>query len=94
MRLSRLGALWLNVVWTYGVGTTIIDEIDDKRLTDANLTANVALDMFLDPDLAKSSSTTAPSFEIMVWFGAFGNVKPIGFSDTPINEREVNGTKL
>jgi hypothetical protein len=54
---------------------------DTNGLQDVDTRADVAFDMFLDPDPHNSTSTTAPLYEVMVWIGKIGEVLPIGFEN-------------
>jgi hypothetical protein len=45
----------------------------------ANVTANAAIDMFLDLDDSKSR-TFGAKYEVMLWFGTFGYAQPFGSS--------------
>lgn len=42
--------------------------------------ADVALDLFLDPDPQRANVTKLPMYELMVWFTAVPDVTPIGWS--------------
>lgn len=56
--------------------------------------ANVALDMFLDPNPYNATAIKLPKYELMIWFCAFPWVEPIGYSDSnPSSHRyTLNGT--
>lgn len=53
--------------------------LDANGLTDVEAKANVAFDMFLDPDEDKANSATAAMYEIMIWIGQVGDPYPLGF---------------
>ncbi len=61
---------------------------NDLGVVDAG--ANVVFDMFLDPEATISTSTTLPKYEVMVWIGAFGDKKPIGFNSSIQNPPTQN----
>jgi len=45
------------------------------------LVANVAFDMFADPDAAACQSETTAQTEIMIWVGRIGGPQPVGSED-------------
>lgn len=42
--------------------------------------ADVALDMFLDPNPQRANVTKLPMYELMIWFNTVPGVAPIGWS--------------
>jgi xyloglucan-specific endo-beta-1,4-glucanase len=46
-----------------------------------DLETNIAWDLFADPEPATSRIDARARFEIMVWLGAYGDPKPIGFAN-------------
>jgi hypothetical protein len=58
--------------------------------------ADVALDLFLDPNPQRANVTKLPIYEIMIWFTAVPDVTPIGWSK-PMADRHsytLNNTIL
>lgn len=53
--------------------------LDVSALNGVGTKANVAYDMFLDPDEEKSTSATTAMYEVMIWIGQIGNPYPLGF---------------
>ncbi|KAF1990737.1 glycoside hydrolase family 12 protein [Aulographum hederae CBS 113979] len=93
VQLSNMETLILDAVWTYGLGSVIVNDTDSASLTEAGLNANVAVDMFLASDKQKSTSTTDSDYEVMVWLGRWGNAtQPIGILDGSKDTHEINGT--
>lgn len=66
---------------------TTLQDFDISALEDVDAIADVAFDLFLDPDTSKANSTTTPSFEIMFWLGTIGGVMPIGANTTSTQAR-------
>jgi hypothetical protein len=65
------------------------------QLADVGLNANVAIDMFLDSDSSKATSSTQAKYEVMVWLGTFGAAtEPIGLKEGVLKTQDVNGTTL
>lgn len=52
------------------------------NLASAEVAANVAIDMFLDPNPTAAQNPDSHMYEIMVWFGQIGEAYPIGFYDS------------
>lgn len=50
--------------------------------------------LLLDTDPAKASSTTNSAYEMMVWIGEFGGVRPIGFTKGVKAERKIPSGNL
>jgi hypothetical protein len=48
-----------------------------------SIEADVALDMFLDPNPQHANATKLPQYELMIWFNAVPGVAPIGWSRSP-----------
>jgi xyloglucan-specific endo-beta-1,4-glucanase len=89
IQLSNLSALNIAVTWS-------MTAEDGQDLAVVNAGADVVMDMFLDPDPVSANSTTLPKYEVMVWMGAYGGKKPIGFNSTLENlpTYSLNGTNL
>lgn len=84
--LHNLSALRLAAEWAYSPGSisTAADPsrrvgLDATGLNDVGAIANIAFDMFLDPNPAKSTSATQANYEMMVWIGKIGEPQPLGF---------------
>ena len=94
--VSSLSQVNVDLQWTYGPGNTSATTTDvNGLLTNNDLNANVAIDMFLDADQTKAQDSTAALYEIMVWFADFGNAtQPIGFSGGSVTTKEISGTTL
>ena len=86
LRLTNLSSLDVDLEWSY-------KKADSGKLADGALTANVAMDLFLDPDPSKAKSGGEASFEVMVWVGDFGQ-HPIGFSGGVQAERKLHSGNL
>lgn len=92
-RLSNISALRLAAVWAMSAGTIstarqpaglggaarVGGGLDAGGLDDVGAKANVAFDMFLDPDDDDAQSATAAMYEMMVWIGQVGRPYPLGF---------------
>ncbi|KAF2405084.1 concanavalin A-like lectin/glucanase [Trichodelitschia bisporula] len=93
IRLSNLSALNFDVAWNYGAGNDKPTSTNTSGLVDAEMNANVCIDMFLAADKAVSDDTTKSDYEVMVWFGAFGAAtQPIGLPAGAVDHHTVNGT--
>jgi xyloglucan-specific endo-beta-1,4-glucanase len=64
--LSNITAMVLAADWTVDSTTWI---------------GNVALDMFADADVTNSTNAQKAAYELMVWFGDYGNPWPLGYAD-------------
>lgn len=82
-QLSNLSALNITANWSMAPSPS--KKTKGKDLSAINAAANVVVDMFLDPNRNTSNSTTLPKYEVMVWIGALGGKKPIGFSSSITN---------
>ncbi|ROV97272.1 hypothetical protein VSDG_04789 [Cytospora chrysosperma] len=85
--LSNISSLRLAAEWAYSPGSisTANDPsrrvgVDASGLTDVGTIANIAFDMFMDPDADNATSATAAKFEMMIWIGQIGQPQPLGFS--------------
>lgn len=84
--LSNLSGLRLAAAWAMSAGTISAARspsarvgLDASGLSDVGAKANVAFDMFLDPDGDSSRSATDAMYEVMVWIGQVGGPYPLGF---------------
>jgi hypothetical protein len=85
--LSNISSLRLAAEWAYSPGSisTATDPsrrvgLDTSGLNDVGTIANIAFDMFMDPDTDNATSATAAKFEMMIWIGQIGQPQPLGFS--------------
>jgi xyloglucan-specific endo-beta-1,4-glucanase len=90
IQLLNLTSLNLAVDWsmTPSDGSSSLSAIETS--------ADVVIDMFLDPSrITASSSSTKPKYEVMVWMGQYGYANAIGanLTKTPPTH-ELNGTTL
>lgn len=91
--LSNLSALTVDIEWTYGLGNYVHNETNNTNIAEAGVNANVAVDMFLANDRNKSASTTDSEYEVMIWFGRWGDATdPIGLFDGSQATHDANGT--
>jgi hypothetical protein len=95
IQVSDMSSLKVNVAWSYNGGNDADNATDTASLDTAGLNANVAVDMFLGADAAKSGSTTESQYEVMVWLGRYGaSTQPIGL---PLGSKDafaIDGTRL
>jgi hypothetical protein len=58
--------------------------------------ANVAIDLFADPDPSVAVVEAKAAYEIMVWIALIGDPKPLGFYDSqaPALTQVVNSIQL
>jgi hypothetical protein len=95
IELSTLQHLDLDIAWTYGAGNEPVAATDEAQLTQDQVNANVAVDMFLDADKAKSENSSLAAYEVMVWFADFGPAaQPIGMEDGVVTTQVLNTTTL
>ncbi|KAG8165165.1 hypothetical protein KVR01_005440 [Diaporthe batatas] len=86
LSVSNISALRLAASWAYSPGTAFkaapagrLDVFDANGLDDVGAKANIAFDIFMDPDKRKATSATAAKYEMMIWIGKVGEPQPIGF---------------
>lgn len=60
-------------------GDDVYTSFGVEALGKANVAANVAIDMFLDPVATQSLDPNTHKYEIMVWMGIVGEAYPIGY---------------
>ena len=90
--INTIKSIPVDVEWTYGLGTKAANSTDVAALEAANVNTNVAIDMFLDPDMNSAQSTTQAKYEVMVWLCKIGAAtQPIGYPNAVATE-SVNGT--
>jgi len=94
VQLLNLSSLTFDVSWSMAPS----DSSEGELSAIGPASADVVLDMFLDPNPALSSSTTSPEFEVMVWMGQYGFANPIGSngstSTAPKGTYDLNGTQF
>lgn len=71
--------------------SSAVSKFDSSGLGTISTKANVALDMFMDSDPTKATTTTTPSHELMIWFGYIGEVLPIGYDFGPVGSHRMHG---
>jgi xyloglucan-specific endo-beta-1,4-glucanase len=79
-----------------GVDWTMAPSDGSSSLSSIQASADVVIDMFLDPSwVTAMSSTTKPLYEVMVWMGQYGYANAIGanLTKTPPTYK-LNGTTL
>lgn len=85
----------IDMRWTYGVGDEPTATTDTTDLSQDSLNANVAIDMFLDPEKENAGNSTLAKYEIMIWFAYFGSAtQPIGLKQGSVTSTVLNGTTL
>jgi xyloglucan-specific endo-beta-1,4-glucanase len=90
VQLKNLSSLNFEAEWSMAPSAS-----SEGDLAAITASADVVMDMFLDPDMTKSQSTTLPEFEVMVWMGQYGFANPIGHNSTKAPATtKVNGTTL
>ncbi|KAH6718717.1 concanavalin A-like lectin/glucanase domain-containing protein, partial [Leptodontidium sp. MPI-SDFR-AT-0119] len=88
VHLSNLTSLVAHVDWHMGPSTMPTSStFETTALEKLNATANVAFDMFLDPDPRNATSTVSPTFEVMVWLATIGPTYPIGYFNATSSAR-------
>jgi hypothetical protein len=93
LRISNVAEVNFQAEWAYGVGDAQPTTSNINDLTDADVNANVAIDMFVDSDPDKASDTVDAKYEVMVWLADFGAAtQPIGLAKGAVITQEVNGT--
>jgi xyloglucan-specific endo-beta-1,4-glucanase len=78
----------------FGVDWTMAPSDGSSSLSAIQASADVVIDMFLDPSwVTAMSSTTKPKYEVMVWMGQYGYANAIGanLTKTPPTYK-LNGT--
>lgn len=86
--MQNLTSLRLAAEWAMSAGTirkarlqSSATGVDTSGLNDLGAVANVAFDMFLDPDATNSTSAIAAQYEMMVWIGKVGDPYPLGYDE-------------
>jgi hypothetical protein len=101
VQLSYLSSLQIGANWTMNPSDDLSPSYDQGSWapddnSEDTIEANVALDLFLDPDRQRANVTKLPMYEIMVWFTAGPGVEPIGWSKSVPDGHSytLNNTKL
>lgn len=86
--VQNLTSIRLAAEWAMSAGTVTkarvqssANGVDTSGLNDVGAVANVAFDMFLDPDETNSTSATAAMYEMMIWIGKVGDPYPLGYDE-------------
>lgn len=94
-RIGDITSIPISTVWSYGLGNNIQNGTNNTILEAAKVNANVAIDMFIANNKTNADSTTESDFEIMIWFGRWGEATdPIGLLQGSKATHEINGTTL
>lgn len=82
--LGDMSALQLSGSWSFVAGDTASKDpaFDADGLIENSVTANVAIDMFADEDVAKAQNETLAKYEILIWLGTIGNPYPLGWNQS------------
>jgi len=74
----------------------MVPSAGSSSLSSIQASADVVIDMFLDPSwVTAMSSTTKPMYEVMVWMGQYGYANAIGANLTKSPPTyQLNGTTL
>ncbi len=86
IRISDIAGISIDAEWMYSVGDAnqVTPAIDAAALDSVLANTNVAIDMFIDPDRSKATSTENAKYEVMVWLATFGSAtQPIGLDLGP-----------
>ena len=84
--ISDIQAINIDTSWMYSVGDAnqTTSALDTGALTSVLANTNVAIDMFIDSQPSKSTSTEGAKYEVMVWLATFGPAtQPIGLAEGP-----------
>ncbi|KIX10524.1 uncharacterized protein Z518_01607 [Rhinocladiella mackenziei CBS 650.93] len=93
IEISDVATINFQADWAYGVGDEQPTTTNVADLNAIDLNSNVAIDMFLDSDPDKATSTVDAKYEVMIWLGYFGPAtQPIGLDVGAVATQDVNGT--
>jgi xyloglucan-specific endo-beta-1,4-glucanase len=92
VELAYLSSLQVRADWTMNSTQDLYSSHDHPaawipKNSQAEIKANVALDLFLDPNPQRANVTTLPLYELMIWFSALPGVAPIGWSQSDLHKR-------
>jgi xyloglucan-specific endo-beta-1,4-glucanase len=96
MASTQLPVQLLNLTsLNFAVDWTMAPSDGSSSLSSVGASADVVIDMFLDPSRITASSTTKPKYEVMVWMGQYGFANAIGANLTKTAPTyNLNGTTL
>lgn len=95
LQINNLVKVDIDVTWSYALGSAATEVTDATALTTADLNTNVAIDMFMDSDATKATSTVDAKYEVMIWLGKYGAAtEPIGLQKGAVATEYVNGNTL
>lgn len=80
IKLEEISSLVLSAQWGMGPGPNTASGLDSGGLSNLQVVANVAYDIWADLDPAKAANDSVAGIEIMIWLGIFGTAQPLGFS--------------
>ncbi|KAF1809566.1 concanavalin A-like lectin/glucanase, partial [Eremomyces bilateralis CBS 781.70] len=85
--LANISGLKLSGNWSFVAGdvAALDSSFDAAGLVANSVTANVAIDMFVDADPAKSQNETLAKYEILIWLGTIGQPYPLGWNEPTWN---------
>ena len=97
VKISSITNIDVDAEWMYSVGDAeqVIEgaALDTGAMAAAGANTNVAIDMFLDSDASKSTSTENAKYEVMVWLATFGAAtQPIGLDEGARMTATIGGT--
>ncbi|KEF61504.1 uncharacterized protein A1O9_03071 [Exophiala aquamarina CBS 119918] len=93
IEIAKVAAIDFAADWAYGVGDVKPNTTNVNDLLAADVNSNVAIDMFLDSDPTKATSSVDAKYEVMVWLGVFGvATEPIGLKQGALKTQAINGT--
>ncbi|KIW19740.1 hypothetical protein PV08_00314 [Exophiala spinifera] len=93
VEISAVSAINITTEWHYGVGTSLPTDTNTAELTNAELNANVAIDMFIDSNQHAATSTRDAKYEVMIWLADFGaSTQPIGLEQGSRKTVDIGGT--
>ncbi|KND89178.1 Endoglucanase-1 [Tolypocladium ophioglossoides CBS 100239] len=90
--LKSVSQIGIDMQWTMRTDNDT-GPTDDVALTAAKVNANVAIDMFMDSDKTKAEDSTKATYEVMVWFAAYGDTThTVGQDLGVVSTLTLNGT--
>jgi xyloglucan-specific endo-beta-1,4-glucanase len=94
--LPNISSLVLTTQWAMQPGSTsgAATGFDSNELQSLGVVANVAFDMFADPNPNAAQGETLAGYEIMIWLGSVGSPQPIGYTDASPFHQMLDGVDL
>ncbi|PNY23766.1 Endoglucanase-1 [Tolypocladium capitatum] len=90
--LKSVSKIGIDVTWTMRTDNDT-GPADAVALAAANVNANVAIDMFMDSDKSKAGDSAKATYEVMVWFAAYGgSTHTVGQDVGVVATLNLNGT--